>query len=677
MVRTVAKALALLVAVIGIAARSASVAGESDYTAIAVVPQEIYLYGPRAVQRVVVMGTLPDGTTKQITQGLEYTIENPAIAGIENGMVRPRREGSTTLVVTFGSLTARATVRVEAMTDQVIDFQRDVLPVLSKAGCNITGCHGSPRGKNGFRLSLFGAEPDEDAVALARDRYSRLVNPVEPEKSLYLLKATATIAHGGGKRLDKNTDEYRLLVEWIRSGAPLDRLVDVELERLSVFPEEFLCEAGQQQQILVTAHYSDGTVRDVTHLATYTSTESSIATVDEQGLVTTTGTGEAVIVIGYGGKFATARFLVPQELPVPFPDLKPNNRIDELVFAKLRKLNIPPSDLASDEMFLRRVYLDTIGTLPTPDEVRQFLSDPDPNKRARVIDELLSREEFVDFWTLKWCDLLRVKPEFPIQLWPKGVAAFYRWIRQSIAENKPYDQFVRELITASGDRYRNGAANYYRATSMRDPQSWAEMTATTFLGIRIDCARCHSHPFEAWTWDDNLGLAAFFQVGLKRTPDWGNEVVYWNPAVRVRHPKTGEVVQPRFLGGQQAEIPQGKDPREVLAEWLTSPDNPWFARAIVNRVWYWLLGRGIVHEPDDFRVTNPPENPELLDYLASELISHNWDLKHIFRLILNSKVYQLSSIPNKWNAHDTTHFSHYPPQTVDSRTAFGCREPGL
>lgn len=632
----------------------------TDITAIAIVPKEITLFGQRSVQHVVVMGTRADGSAIQITDGIEWSVENPSVASIEGNLVRPHREGKTRITAQVGSLTAHATVAVERMTDDVIDFRRDVLPVLSKAGCNITGCHGSPRGKNGFHLSLFGAEPDADAVALARDRYSRLINPVEPHKSLYLLKATATVAHGGGKRLDKNSAEYDLLVDWIRSGAPLDRLVDAKLESISVFPEEFVCSPGQKQQILVTAHYSDGSVRDVTHLATYKSTESGIAVVNEAGVVEVVGTGEAVIVIGYSGQFATARFLVPQELPEAFPEITPNNRIDELVFAKLRKLNIPPSEVASDEVFLRRVYLDTIGTLPTPDEVRQFLSDSSPDKRARVIEQLLEREEFVDFWTLKWCDLLRVKPEFPIQLWPKGVASFYRWIRNSIAENKPYNEFVRELITASGDRYRNGPANYYRATSARDPQGWAEMTATTFLGVRIDCAHCHSHPFEAWTWDDNLGLAAFFQVRMKRTPEWGNEVIYWDPGVRVRHPKTGEVVRPKFLGGEEPEIPSDVDPRVVLADWLTSPENPWFARAIVNRVWYWLMGRGIVHEPDDFRVTNPPENPELLDYLADELVKNNWDLKHIFRLILNSKVYQLSSVPNKWNAQDTVHFSHYP-----------------
>ena len=641
--------------------RSVSGADGEKVSQIRIVPGEISLHGPRVQQKVVVMGVRPDGSEIQLAEEVELRVEDPGIVGImEGGILKPHREGQTKLVARFHGLEATAPVTVARLTDDVIDFRRDVLPVLSKAGCNITGCHGSPRGKNGFRLSLFGAEPKADAVALSRDRMSRLINPVEPSRSLYLLKATATIAHGGGKRIDKDSDGYRLLVEWIRNGAPTERQIDVELEKITVYPSEFVCSSGQRQQILVTAHYSDGSVRDVTHLATYRSTETGIATVDANGVVETVGTGEAVIVIGYAGQFATSRFVIPQQLPVPFPDIQPNNKIDELVFAKLRKLNIPPSDLASDEMFLRRVYLDTIGTLPTPDEVRQFLSDPSPDKRAKVIESLLSREEFVDFWTLKWCDLLRVKPEFPIQLWPKGVASFYRWIRTSIAQNKPYDQFVRELLTASGSAYRNGAANYYRATSMRDPQGWAEMTATTFLGVRIDCAHCHSHPFEAWTWDDNLGLAAFFQVRMKRTREWGEDVVYWDPGVRVRHPKTGAVVRPKFLGGAEPEIPEGVDPRQVLADWLTSPENPWFARAIVNRIWYWLMGRGIVHEPDDFRVTNPPENPELLDYLAEELIQHNWDLKHIYRLILNSKVYQLSSVPNKWNAHDTVHFSHFP-----------------
>ncbi len=634
--------------------------GSQPWRAIRLVPAEFSLYGPRSRQRLVVMAERPDGRTQQVITGLRFRSENEAVARVDSeGVVWPVGEGKTRIVAEVGALRATATVTVAKLADDAIDFSRDVLPVLSKAGCNITGCHGSPRGKNGFRLSLFGAEPDEDAVAMTRDRFSRLIDPVQPEKSLFLLKATATVAHGGGKRFDVGSDSYQLLLEWVRRGAP-QKAADVRLERIEVFPAEQLLDIGQSQQILVTAYYSDGTTRDVTHLANYTSTEAGIATVDEQGRVEVVSHGEAVIIVGYGGQFGTARILVPQRLPTPFPDIEPNNRIDELVFAKLRKLGIPPSDLATDEMFLRRVYLDTIGTLPTPDEVRQFLSDPDPQKRAKLIDRLLERPEFVDFWTLKWADLLRVKPEFPIQLWPKGVAAFYGWIRRSIAENKPYDQFVRELITASGSAYRVGPANYYRATTMRDPQGWAEMTATTFLGIRIDCAHCHSHPFEAWTWDDNLGLAAFFKVRIKRTREWGEDVVYFDPGVRVRHPKTGQIVEPKFLTGEKPQIGPEQDPREVLAEWLTSPENPWFARCIVNRIWYWLMGRGIVHEPDDFRATNPPENPELLDYLAEELVKNNWDLKHIFRLILNSKVYQLSSIPNKWNAHDTVHFSHYP-----------------
>jgi hypothetical protein len=350
--------------------------------------------------------------------------------------------------------------------------------------------------------------------------------------------------------------------------------------------------------------------------------------------------------------------VVPQPLPMAFPRVAAHNRIDQLVFARLKRLGIPPSEMSSDAEFVRRVYLDVIGTLPTPEETCRFLADPAPDKRRRLIDQFLARPEFIDFWTLKWGDLLRVKRGFPIQLWDKGVWAYHRWIRQSLAENKPYDQFARELITAQGSGYRDGAANFFRAVPNRDPQTWAETTAATFLGVRLDCARCHSHPFEAWTWDDNYRLAAFFKLGLKRTSEWGEEVVYFRPDAELKHARTGETVTPAFLGGEAAQIAAGEDPRSQLAAWLTSPRNPWFARNAANRVWYWLLGRGIVHEPDDFRSTNPPENPELLEYLAQELVAHRFDLQHLFRLILNSRVYQLSSTPNPWNEKDSRHFSH-------------------
>ncbi len=410
-----------------------------------------------------------------------------------------------------------------------------------------------------------------------------------------------------------------------------------------------------------TAVFSDGSETDVTGLAGFLSSDMRVATVDSGGVVKAEGFGEAVIVVSYLRQSDTARVVVPQPLPGPFPNPGANGRIDELVFAKLQKLGIPPSDVCSDEVFLRRVYLDTIGLLPTHDEARAFLADPDAQKRARLIERLLARDEFADCWALKWGDLLRIKSEYPVRVWPRGVQTYYRWLRESLATNKPYDQFVREMLTATGSDFRVGPANYFRAVPNRDAASYAETTAQLFMGARLACARCHAHPTENWTLDDVLGMAAFFsKVAIKSTQEWKEEVVYLNPHGAVYHPRTKQPVRPKVLGGEAIDIGAEEDARTKLADWRVAPDNPWFARAIANRVWFWLLGRGIVHEPDDLRPTNPPSNPELLDYLAQELIAQKYDVKHLFRLILNSKVYQLSSKPNDLNCWDVVHFSHYP-----------------
>jgi hypothetical protein len=351
---------------------------------------------------------------------------------------------------------------------------------------------------------------------------------------------------------------------------------------------------------------------------------------------------------------------VPQPLAGPFPNVPANNRIDELVFARLKTLGIPPSELSSDVVFLRRVYLDAIGTLPTPDEVRSFVADKDPGKRARVIDRLLQRPEFADFWALKWGDLLRIKSAIPVNIWPKAVHVYYRWLRTSIAQNKPYDQMVRELLTAGGSNFRVPPANFFRANPDRSPQSFAETTALIFLGARINCAHCHGHPTEPWCRDDNLGLSAFFsKLAFKATQEWKEEIVYFYPDGAIWHPRTRQLVKPKPLGGPPLVLEREDDPRVRFAAWLTAPDNPGFATNVVNRVWYWLLGRGIVHEPDDLRPTNPPENPELLDYLRKELVDHKFDLEYIYRLILNSRVYQIASEASPQNENDTAHFSHY------------------
>lgn len=426
---------------------------------------------------------------------------------------------------------------------------------------------------------------------------------------------------------------------------------------------------GEPAKLGVQAVLPDGSQRDVTAEARVVSTNEKILVIRPGGTLEAIGFGEACIAAHYAGKSCVARIAVPQSLPFDFPAMPANNRIDELVASKLEQLGIPPAELCSDEVFLRRVYLDVIGTLPTSDEARAFLADEAADKRARLVDRLLSSGEFADYWALKWGDLLRIKSEYPSTLWPNAVQAYHQWVRESIADNKPYDEFVRELLVSSGSNFRNPPANYYRAFQKKQPQDFGDVTALLFMGARIGCARCHPHPVEEWTSEDELGLAAFFApVSFKSTTEWKEEIVYARPGRKLRHPETKELVAPRFLNGEVLEASGQLDPRVDFVNWLIAPENPWFARNAVNRIWYWLLGRGIVHEADDMRPTNPPANPELLDFLAGELVRHNFDLRHIYRLILTSRTYQRSSRATQWNDHDVAQFSHYLVKRLGAET---------
>jgi hypothetical protein len=433
------------------------------------------------------------------------------------------------------------------------------------------------------------------------------------------------------------------------------------LTRTSVTPVESTLSIGGTTRLAVTATFADGSTRDVTRLAAFTSGDPKVVTVNAEGVVTAIAPGESWLVASHLRHPAVARVIVPRKVPKPLAMPAPANRVDELVFANLAELGVPPSEVCPDDVFVRRVFLDAIGVLPTAEEARAFVADADPAKRGELVDRLLGREEFADFWAMKWGDLLRIKSEYPVRLWPKAVQTYHRWVRDAVARNKPYDQFVRELLVSGGSNFRDGPANYYRAVTNRDPQAFAETTALLFMGIRLSCARCHAHPTENWGLDDDLGMAAFFaQVRFKPTQEWKEEVVYIDPDATYRPGKSKTPVPPRVLGDKGLiEIRAGEDPRAVFARWLTSPDNPYFARNAANRVWSWLMGRGLVEEVDDLRPSNPPINPKLLDHLAGELVSHRFDLRHLFRLILTSKTYQLSGIPTGDNVGDTSHFSHY------------------
>jgi len=551
--------------------------------------------------------------------------------------------------------------RPQPTATPAVSFVNDVMPLLGSLGCNATECHGSTGGKGGFKLSLFGADPEQDYTALTRSAEGRRVNRVEPLKSLLLLKATASIDHGGKQRVKPDSPEYEVLASWLAQGALRGGANGRTIKSIVVLPEKKTLAKGQTHQLSATAVFADGTRQDVTRNARYQSSDDAVVAVEPGGKVLASGFGQAHVTVSYIRRSAVAQIVVPQPLSSPFPPSKANNKIDELVWAKLKELGIPPSGRCTDQEFLRRVYLDVIGMLPAPKEVRAYLADKDPQKRKKLVDRLLDCSEFADFWSLKWGDLLRIKAEYPSNLWPNAVQAYHHWVWDSIAKNKPYDEFVRELLVSSGSNFRDPPANYYRALKKRDPQGFAEVTALVFMGARIGCASCHGHPTESWTLEDNLGMAAFFsRIKFKSTKEWKEEVVFLGPKLPMRHPRTRVIIQPKLLDGEVVEIGPGDDPRAKFAQWLTSAGNPWFARNIVNRIWFWLLGRGIVHEPDDIRPTNPPSNAALLEHLEKELIAHKFDLRHIYRLILNSATYQRSSLPNRQNAKDEMFFSHYP-----------------
>jgi hypothetical protein len=558
------------------------------------------------------------------------------------------------LIARFGSPAAAAPT-----------FERDIQPILTKAGCNAGACHGKARGQNGFQLSLLAFDPDFDFHAIATEARGRRVFPASPENSLLLQKASGQVAHGGGKRLPADGAEYRALFNWVAAGTPRTPASAPRLVKITLDAESKLLAFKEKYPLVVTAHYSDGSTANVTRLTTFSSNEAGYAAVDGHGVVAAGPIpGEAAIMARFMEKFAVCTVLIPLPGTVPasvYAELPRKNFIDGLVWAKLQQLRITPSDIARDASFHRRAFLDVIGRLPTPDETRAFLKDADPKKREKLIDRLLDRPEYADFWANKWTDLLRPNP------YHVGMKATYnldQWLRRSFRANKPYDQFVRELIASKGSTFTNGAVVMYR--DRREPAEITTMVSQLFLGVRLDCAKCHHHPFEIWGQDDFYSFAAFFgRIGRKGTgisaPISGSEeTVYAVGSGLVKHPLSGKAMAPTPLLGQPMEIAADTDPREVLARWVTAKENPYFAKAIVNRVWADLMGRGIVDPVDDLRATNPPSNPELLDALAADFRTNGCDLKKLIRTICTSHVYGLSTVPKERNVADTRNYSrHY------------------
>ena len=539
-----------------------------------------------------------------------------------------------------------------------VSFRNDIQPILTKAGCNSGACHGAAAGKNGFRLSLRGYDDAWDHAALTRQATARRVNVRHPDASLMLRKPLGATQHGGGQRFEENSPEHDLLRRWIASGAPGPKPDEPRIVSIDVEPAHASVALAAKQPLRVTATYSDGATRDVTRWVKYGTTSEGVATVDDAGVVTVVGPGESAITAWFASKVDFAR------VSSPFPDSIPTevyaraerrNLIDDPVLAKLETLRIAPSPPAGDLEFVRRAYLDAAGILPTPREALRYAADSSPDKKERLVESLLAREEFIDYWTYKWSDLLLLNSR---KISGDSLTAFYDFIRRSVAENKSWDRFAREIVTASGSSVQNGAAGYFLIH--KDPIDLTETTSQAFLGMSITCARCHNHPLEKWTQDQYYGMANLFgRVGLKNGERAGEVLVLSTELGDVHHPRTGKPRDPQPLDGKAISLDAPVDRRSHLADWLTSPENPYFAKAIVNRVWKNYFGRGLVDPEDDLRVVNPPSNDALLEAVTRDFTAHGFDLKRLMRTILLSAAYGRTSRPHLGNDHDQIYYSHY------------------
>ena len=618
---------------------------------------------------------------RDVTRDVEYSVRDSEFLRVDgNGTCRPVKNGTTRVLVSLGGETCECEVAVRNVSQpDPVSFDHETLPILAKSGCSGGACHGAPHGKAGFRLSLFGGDPEFDRDALVREARGRRVTPLQPENSLLLRKPTMDLPHMGGRRFATDSQPYQTLHNWIAEGSRVAPS-ETTCTKIEVFPtgRDSLMLPRGTQQFRVTATFSDGRRRDVTHIAKFESSDSSVADVNSGGLVRGQSRGDAAIIVRYLHHIETPLVTCVRNIE-DFEWTAPPvaNYVDKHVDAKLRQMQYLPSDICSDAVFLRRVYLDTIGLLPTPEEQKQFLNSDSATKRAELIDALLERPEYARFWAQKWGDLLRISRK---QIGLTSVFKFSTWLRNAVADNIPYDQMARSLITAGGSTLKNPAANYYRTSA--DTNDAMETSAQLFLGTRIQCAKCHNHPFERWTQDNYYGLAAVFhRVERKKTDHPEERIIFASTSGDVIHPSTGRVAEPWVPTTGTLSVQTDRDRRAAFADWLVSDENPFFAAVEVNRIWAQVMGTGIVEPFDDFRDSNPPSNPQLLNALAEDFKSHKYDRKHILRTILNSRTYQAHSSTNRFNQSDSRYFSHYRPrrltaeQLVDALSAvIGAKE---
>ena len=642
----------------------------SDVAEIRVQPAAVQLDGTLGRAQIVVTHVGRGDRSMDLTAAATFQSLAPGVATVTAaGRVVPLAAGTGRIRVRYAAHAVELPVSVNTTNVGPINFVEDVIPVLSKAGCNQGACHGAQFGQGGLKLSLFGFAPEQDHPAITRQHNQRRISTVRPADSLLLQKPLMAVAHEGGKRLHKGSADYATLTAWLAAGAPAPRNGDATIRQLTVTPIEQVYTAGQSQQLRVLAEYNDGSARDVTHLARYDSLGKGVAQVSQSGYITATGTGQTAIMIRYRGLAKVSLVVRPFATGAELTGFEPRNFIDEHIKTRWQTLGLEPSPDCSDEQFLRRAFLAAIGTLPTQERVEQFLDSNAPDKRTALVDELLGltgdtkRDIYVEqwsaYWAQKWGDILRNNRK---QVGEIGMWAFANWIRASLRENKPVDQFVREMLLAQGSIYQYGQANYFKVASQ--PTDLAETTAQIFLGVRLQCARCHQHPFESYGQSDFYGLAAFFtRVSTKRSSDFGgfggDTIVRVSSSGSIKHPRTGQVMQPTPLGQSPLADIESRDLRRPLSHWLTARENPWFARNIVNRVWGSLMGVGLVEPVDDLRVTNPASHPELLDALAADFVDHGYDLRQLMRSIMVSRVFQLSSTATESNAADSRFYSHY------------------
>lgn len=628
-------------------------------------PQRVALSGKYAEARVLASTVTADGRRSDVSGRIVWTIKDPKVATLdEDGMLRPRHDGKTVLIGSLDGRTLQVPVEARGVDHSAPPrFLSDVMPVISRAGCNAGSCHGAGQGKGGFKLSLQGYDPDADYDAITRGALGRRVARTQPENSLLLKKPAMQVAHKGGLRFKAGSAEYRLVRDWIAAGMPGPNHKEPAVVKLEVTPPGATLGMGGTQRFIVRARYSDGSTRDATPQTVFTASDESVAKVSFDGEATVTGNGEGAVLVRYQGLVTAVRVMSPFAVPRKWsPGPKSiaarsdsHVQIDGLVDQKLAALGLPESSRSTDYDFLRRVYLDVIGLLPTPDETRAFLADKAPDRRAKLIDALLDRPEYVDSWSLKWGDLLRSSRK---TLSDKGMSEFNFWIRESVRANKPWDQFVREIVLSGGSPYEVGPANFYRTATT--PETMAETTSQAFLGVRMQCARCHNHPYERWTQNQYYEMAAFFaRVKSHRGASDKEQLVLAGRNGEVKHLRTKNVSRACALDAQPIPADYSGDRREVFADWLTSARNPFFSRVLVNRIWRHYMGRGLVEPVDDMRVTNPPSNEPLLDFLASDFASHGFDLKRLMRSIMLTRAYQRSAEPVKGNDRDTKYYSHY------------------